>query len=109
MPPTGKDTAGVEEKQPIPWHDDKLVLKCTRCEVPFSFFKRKHHCRACGQVFCADCTKDYAILPHVKEKQRVCVFCKAMIDPPAPRSISLAENDTVLVMPWCGGCDQVLY
>lgn len=29
---------------------------CPSCEIKFSFFARRHHCRKCGGVFCADCT-----------------------------------------------------
>eukprot|EP00041_Stephanoeca_diplocostata_P033205 m.1092130 g.1092130 ORF g.1092130 m.1092130 type:complete len:1058 (+) comp24292_c0_seq14:153-3326(+) len=94
MPPKSNAAEHGGEHAAIPWQDERKVSQCTRCEVSFSFFKRKHHCRACGQVFCADCAKDYVFLPKVKEKQRVCVFCKAMIEPPAPKSTDSIETDT---------------
>jgi hypothetical protein len=39
----------------------------------------KHHCRLCGELFCADCTSNRAVLPIVgvvyEQKQPVCVRC----------------------------------
>jgi len=35
------------------WMPDELSNTCYDCETVFSTFKRRHHCRACGQVFCS--------------------------------------------------------
>ena len=35
---------------------DDLVNACTKCDEEFSIFKRRHHCRHCGNVFCDDCS-----------------------------------------------------
>ncbi len=32
---------------------DDSVRNCYDCEVSFSTFVRKHHCRICGRIFCA--------------------------------------------------------
>ena len=37
------------------WIDSNIILKCQLCSSLFGFFVRKHHCRACGRVFCSDC------------------------------------------------------
>eukprot|EP01043_Picozoa_sp_COSAG02_P116720 COSAG02_NODE_53158_length_303_cov_1.181373_1_plen_48_part_01 len=29
-----------------------------QCGEEFSFFKRRHHCRACGWVLCSDCAPE---------------------------------------------------
>ena len=39
----------------VKWMTDKEATACCRCESKFSFFKRKHHCRGCGKIFCNDC------------------------------------------------------
>ena len=38
------------------WVPDQKVNKCTKCRKDFTFFYRKHHCRICGNIFCANCT-----------------------------------------------------
>lgn len=36
------------------WIDDNNVTQCEGCKKPFRWFRRRHHCRKCGKVFCAD-------------------------------------------------------
>lgn len=38
------------------WMNDLFVSECLNCFKSFTAFKRKHHCRFCGQIFCSDCT-----------------------------------------------------
>lgn len=38
------------------WMNDSFVSDCLNCFKPFTAFRRKHHCRFCGQIYCADCT-----------------------------------------------------
>lgn len=45
------------------WIDSKIILKCQLCAVDFGFFVRKHHCRACGRVFCDTCCNKKIIIP----------------------------------------------
>ena len=58
----------------VVWINDEDCLACADCKLLFSFFRRKHHCRACGKVFCAKCTKNAIPLPdfdlHKPERVR---------------------------------------
>ncbi|RPB11349.1 hypothetical protein P167DRAFT_575362 [Morchella conica CCBAS932] len=38
------------------WMKDELCKECFLCANTFGVFRRKHHCRLCGQIFCSKCT-----------------------------------------------------
>ena len=58
------------------WMPDRLCKTCYECEAPFTVFRRKHHCRVCGQVFCHNCTNfiDGKIM-CVRGMVRTCKAC----------------------------------
>jgi hypothetical protein len=71
------------------WVKDEEVDKCHGCKVKFSTFKRKHHCRECGKIFCDDCTRMQKTLNYPltekgpsretnAKKCRVCKECKRL-------------------------------
>lgn len=75
-------------KQVFRWVKDEEVDKCHKCQVKFSTFTRRHHCRECGRIFCDKCTKLRKTLDNpltengpsakVQVKDcRVCAECKA--------------------------------
>ena len=55
------------------WMDDKAVAACFECKIEFSFFVRRHHCRACGRIFCDRCSRQRAVVNG--RVQRVCDHC----------------------------------
>ncbi|XP_069511364.1 hepatocyte growth factor-regulated tyrosine kinase substrate isoform X3 [Ambystoma mexicanum] len=50
---------------------------CHRCRVQFGVVTRKHHCRACGQIFCGKCSSKYSSIPKfgIEKEVRVCEPC----------------------------------
>jgi hypothetical protein len=46
------------------WQPDAEVTHCFVCSNQFSFFYRKHHCRRCGRVVCANCSPHRITLPR---------------------------------------------
>ncbi|KDO26373.1 hypothetical protein SPRG_08176 [Saprolegnia parasitica CBS 223.65] len=51
---------------------------CHICSCKFGTFKKRHHCRNCGQSICTDhSAKQKLKLPHfgLTSRQRVCVLC----------------------------------
>ncbi|XP_030598075.1 zinc finger FYVE domain-containing protein 16 isoform X2 [Archocentrus centrarchus] len=68
---------GVEElgnRQPA-WVPDAEAPNCMKCNQKFTFTKRRHHCRACGKVYCAVCCNRKCKLKYLEKEARVCVLC----------------------------------
>uniref|UniRef100_A0A1A9W922 Lateral signaling target protein 2 homolog n=1 Tax=Glossina brevipalpis TaxID=37001 RepID=A0A1A9W922_9MUSC len=59
------------------WVPDHAVSRCTSCQTEFWLGRRKHHCRSCGQIFCADCSEFWAPLPgeNLLSPVRLCGPC----------------------------------
>lgn len=57
------------------WKPDRDAQRCGKCEKSFSLVRRRHHCRACGDVFCSQCSSSRAPVPAYKSVCRVCVVC----------------------------------
>ncbi|XP_070706754.1 zinc finger FYVE domain-containing protein 16 [Pempheris klunzingeri] len=68
---------GAEElgsRQPA-WVPDSEAPNCMNCYQKFTFTKRRHHCRACGKVYCAVCCNRKCKLKYLEKEARVCVIC----------------------------------
>ncbi|XP_016312363.1 zinc finger FYVE domain-containing protein 9-like [Sinocyclocheilus anshuiensis] len=62
------------------WVPDSQAPACMKCGSKFSFTKRRHHCRACGKVFCVACCDLRFRLTHLGGKEgRVCVTCHSAL------------------------------
>ena len=46
------------------WLPDSQTDSCMRCQTKFTFRKRRHHCRACGLIFCSTCCNEKLPLPY---------------------------------------------
>jgi len=74
FPPVREAEAMFEADTAPEWSEGDV---CHRCRVQFSTFTRQHHCRACGQVFCAKCSAKVCVLPKfgIEREVRVCDSC----------------------------------
>ncbi|KAL3863867.1 hypothetical protein ACJMK2_005594 [Sinanodonta woodiana] len=65
------------QEDPPPWVPDEQSTTCTSCRAPFTVFRRRHHCRNCGKIFCARCSANAVPLPHYGHMKpvRVCNRC----------------------------------
>jgi hypothetical protein len=76
-----KDSSNFHNIQPVvnkpTWQPDYTTSKCKKCETRFTLFTRKHHCRACGDIFCYQCTSSRIAIPFLDfmEPVRVCDPC----------------------------------
>ncbi len=46
------------------WVSDDSVTNCKKCDVLFTIWYRKHHCRICGRIFCYYCSNNYVTIPN---------------------------------------------
>lgn len=76
--------------KPVP---DSSVTTCYQCNTQFSMMFRRHHCRACGRIFCSTCCQSILVIPrqlvnyrdtenwYIEGKpQKVCEKCKLEIE-----------------------------
>uniref|UniRef100_A0A8D3AJ92 FYVE-type domain-containing protein n=1 Tax=Scophthalmus maximus TaxID=52904 RepID=A0A8D3AJ92_SCOMX len=74
------------DRQPA-WVPDSEAPNCMNCYQRFTFTKRRHHCRACGKVYCAVCCNRKCKLKYLEREARVCVISQAlerMMSPTGP-------------------------
>merc|ERR1712079_459254 len=74
-------------RQPPPsWIPDADAPNCMGCHDQFTFVKRRHHCRACGKVFCSKCSSHFMALPQfgLDRPVRVCNRCDLLMNGPDP-------------------------
>ncbi|KAL4137590.1 hypothetical protein PRIC2_001109 [Phytophthora ramorum] len=45
------------------WVPDTASARCQICLAAFTLTRRRHHCRLCGHLVCADCSHDRTYLP----------------------------------------------
>ena len=55
------------------WINDSECNKCCKCNKYFNLFRRKHHCRKCGNIFCYECLDNVV---YYGLKTKICNICK---------------------------------
>lgn len=82
FPPLKESEAMFTADTAPEWTDGDV---CHRCRVGFGILQRKHHCRACGQVFCAQCSNKVSTLPKIgfEKEVRVCEACFEQVNKPS--------------------------
>lgn len=59
------------------WMPDSVSKECYDCGEKFTTFRRRHHCRVCGQIFCSQCCGQ--VVPGkivgCSGNLRVCTYC----------------------------------
>jgi len=78
-PPKGDDGSDDEEAPGLwtrkNWMRDEEVSACMSCNAAFTLFNRRHHCRACGKIFCGKCSANEILIKGTKKPVRVCQRC----------------------------------
>ena len=95
--PPVTDTSDMFKSEKAPtWSDGD---ECSKCNVEFGLVNRKHHCRACGGIFCNKCSSKQAIIPKygIEKEVRVCDTCYAeLVKKSAKSTGGSSSNDSDL-------------
>ena len=88
----------VSARIAVRWCLDRDAHVCFGCREEFSTFTRKHHCRACGGVFCNSCSRWLKSLPLMgyDDPVRVCGYCfheSQGVAPPSSAGSTLARDE----------------
>ena len=82
------------------WQPDIEVSDCPICGAHFSFWYRKHHCRKCGRVVCANCSPHRITIPrqfivHSPQEADQCRRHELPTDSTVIDLIGEGESDTI--------------
>ncbi|XP_030387596.1 putative 1-phosphatidylinositol 3-phosphate 5-kinase [Scaptodrosophila lebanonensis] len=63
------------------WMPDSKAKECYDCALKFSTFRRKHHCRICGQIFCSKCCNQVVpgTIIRCEGDLKVCNYCSKIV------------------------------
>ncbi|CAG9319336.1 unnamed protein product [Blepharisma stoltei] len=70
----------LNHKQREFWMPDNSAKTCHKCDKVFNTFRRRHHCRYCGLIFCSNCTEKSYELPNGKIILRICKDCLELLN-----------------------------
>ncbi|KAK5992547.1 1-phosphatidylinositol 3-phosphate 5-kinase fab1 [Cladobotryum mycophilum] len=89
------------------WMKDETVKECFLCQIPFTAFRRKHHCRTCGFIFDSKCTtvisgEKFGLNTSI----RVCNRCLDVITRRFDASASEESGDEHAFMPRIFGTED---
>ncbi|KAG8448744.1 hypothetical protein GDO86_015710, partial [Hymenochirus boettgeri] len=54
----------TDQVAPAYWRPNREITECYGCRRAFEVAERKHHCRACGEGFCHDCSDQAMPVPE---------------------------------------------
>ncbi|XP_045448439.1 hepatocyte growth factor-regulated tyrosine kinase substrate [Melitaea cinxia] len=93
FPPLKESDAMFSADTAPEWADGEV---CHRCRTAFTLMVRRHHCRACGQVFCQQCSSKTSTLPKfgIEKEVRVCDACFDKVSRPPSSTAKLEIIDT---------------
>lgn len=90
------------------WMDDEHCKECYDCKSVFTTWRRKHHCRVCGQIFCSRCAANIISSSRFGQEGmiRVCNLCLQVLedegldDDDDKRSVTSAATSAPLYHPY---------
>lgn len=91
--PYSRVRSAPQRRPPPAWVPDAEAPNCMGCQEPFTFVRRRHHCRACGKVFCNRCSNHLMPLPifGLDRPVRVCNRCDLLMNDDPFTTVSAAS------------------
>ncbi|SBT42736.1 FYVE and coiled-coil domain-containing protein, putative [Plasmodium ovale wallikeri] len=86
------DAENNENEKKCLWVPDEEVTNCYSCSVFFNVRVRKHHCRACGNVFCSNCSDNKIKISEYSYAEKVRVCDKCFVERSSPQTLLLQED-----------------
>ncbi|KAI9143284.1 hypothetical protein BKA69DRAFT_168243 [Paraphysoderma sedebokerense] len=86
---------GEDEIKRDYWMPDEAYKECYECRVTFSTFRRKHHCRLCGLIFCYRCASSiisgepFGFVSPI----RVCDYCMKIMNTYSESSTNVYDSE----------------
>eukprot|EP01134_Creolimax_fragrantissima_P002802 CFRG2802T1 len=77
----------------LTWEVDDTVSSCRGCHEQFTPLKRKHHCRACGRIYCNPCSS-VKTDPETGVQVRMCEKCHRHRSRMVKRFVTRVGDDT---------------
>merc|ERR1719341_471395 len=68
-----------QAEKEVRWQHEEDVDDCNSCKASFSVTKRRHHCRHCGRLFCAECVSKQVPSGPQGRSSRVCDVCHTLL------------------------------
>ncbi|XP_077946645.1 1-phosphatidylinositol 3-phosphate 5-kinase isoform X9 [Gasterosteus aculeatus] len=90
------------------WMPDSQCKECYDCNEKFTTFRRRHHCRLCGQIFCSRCCNQEIpgkFMGYTGDL-RACTYCRkiALSYAHSTDSCSIGEDLSALSDSTCSVC-----
>merc|ERR1719410_283820 len=68
-----------QAEKEVRWQHEDDIEDCSSCKNQFNMAKRKHHCRHCGRIFCADCLTKTVTSGPQNRPSKVCEVCHTLL------------------------------
>ena len=73
--PSDRRSLHMSVKYNVEWECDGNDVRCACCSVRFTFFRRRHHCRLCGNLVCDACSQSRLPTQFSGTLERACDEC----------------------------------
>jgi hypothetical protein len=100
------------------WMPDEATDTCLKCTTQFTFLRRRHHCRVCGLVVCAECAPRtrHGSHGHDSSYKRVCMDCAdglalapSCVWSQAPEEFRFEIKNTFVTIPRSSSVERLMH